>query len=182
MRSPLMTLPAAVLASLAACASRPAAPPEVPATQRAPEVPAALRAPEGETLFLEARASGVQIYECTQKPDGAYDWVLKAPEATLSSADGKSLGKHYGGPTWAASDGSTVVGVVKERDPGPTPSAIPWLLLGAKTTSGSGTFGPTKSIQRLSTVGGVAPHDPCGTTQLGQIVRVPYTASYYFYR
>jgi hypothetical protein len=162
-----------VLGSLAACAARPPAPPEVPVT---------LRAPDGETLFLDTRATGVQIYQCTQKPDGAFEWVFKAPEATLTSADGKPLGKHYAGPTWEANDGSTVVGVVKARDPGPTPSAIPWLLLSAKTTSGTGTLGPTKSIQRLATTGGVAPGDPCGTANVGQTARVAYTARYYFYR
>jgi len=164
---------ACALGLLVACASRPAAP---------PQVPAALAVPEGQTLFLVAEASGVQVYQCTQKADGGFEWLFKSPEATLTSPEGKPLGKHYAGPTWEATDGSTVVGAVKERDPGPTSTAIPWLLLTAKTTSGSGTFAPTKSIQRLATVGGVAPHDPCAAANLNQMARVPYTARYYFYR
>lgn len=162
-----------VLALLASCASKPAAP---------TQVPPALRVGDDQQLFLEALATGVQIYQCSQKADGTFEWVFKSPEATLASPEGKTLGKHYAGPTWEASDGSTVVGVVKERDPGPTPSAIPWLLLTAKATTGSGTFTPTKSIQRLATVGGVAPHEPCAAANLNQMARVPYTARYYFYR
>jgi hypothetical protein len=164
---------ASALGLLLACASHPAAPPAVPAS---------LRVPEGQSLFLTAEASGVQIYQCVQKADGGFEWLFKSPEATLTSPEGKPLGKHYAGPTWEANDGSTVVGALKERDPGPTPSAIPWLLLTAKTTTGSGTFSATKSIQRLATAGGVAPHDPCAAGNLNQMARVPYTARYYFYR
>jgi len=147
-----------------------------------PEVPATLRAPQNQTLVLEALATGVQIYECSQKADSAYEWTFKAPEATLASRTGQNIGKHYAGPTWESPDGSAVVGELKARDPGPDVSAIPWLLLSGKTSTGSGTFATIKSIQRLDTKGGVAPGQPCTDNNLKQIVRVPYTATYYFYR
>jgi hypothetical protein len=155
----------------------------VPATAL-PDVPATLRPPAGQVVYLEALATGVQIYECTSKPDkpSTYEWAFRAPEATLVDRSGRSLGKHYAGPTWESVDGSTVVGEAKARDPGPKQSAIPWLLLGAKATTGGGTFGQAKSIQRLQTVGGVAPSEPCSATNAKQVARVPYTASYYFYR
>jgi hypothetical protein len=147
-----------------------------------PEVPAALRPPAGQSVFLEALATGVQIYECSQKPDSSYEWVFKAPEASLADRSGHSLGKHYAGPTWKASDGSTVVGEVKAKDPGPRPSSIPWLLLAAKANTGSGTFAEAKSIQRVATSGGIAPAEPCTAANLKQVARVPYTATYVFYR
>lgn len=171
-RLPVMTLPA--LAVLAVCATtQPLAPPDVPAS---------LHPPAGQSLYLEALATGVQIYECSQKPDSSYDWAFKAPEASLADRSGHLVGKHYAGPTWESSDGSTVVGEVKAKDPGPTPSAIPWLLLAAKANTGSGAFGSTKSIQRVATAGGLAPAEPCTETNLKQVARVPYTATYYFYR
>jgi Protein of unknown function (DUF3455) len=148
----------------------------------APEVPAALRPPAGQTVYLEALATGVQIYECSQKSDSSYEWVFKAPEASIADAAGHSLGKHYAGPTWESTDGSAVVGEVKARDPGPRPGAIPWLLLSAKSNSGSGVFAPAKSIQRIYTVGGVAPATACAGATLKQVARIPYTATYYFYR
>ena len=167
------------LALLAGCASSPPAPAPAPA---APQVPASLSAPAGQSVYLEALAHGVQIYECSQKPDVTYDWAFKAPEAALTVRSGESIGKHYAGPTWESNDGSTVIGVVKSRDPGPNPAAIPWLLLEAKATTGSGTFSVTKSIQRVTTVGGQPPPAPCTAANLGQVVRVPYSATYYFYR
>ena len=146
------------------------------------EVPATLRAPAGESRYLEALATGVQIYECSQKPDSAYEWAFKGPEATLADRSGRALGRHYAGPTWESSDGSTVVGEVKARDPGPSSSAIPWLLLAAKANTGSGTFAAARSIQRVATAGGLAPGEACSGANLKQLARVPYTATYYFYR
>jgi hypothetical protein len=157
------------------CASRPAVVP--------PDVPAQLRAPADQSVFLEALATGVQIYECAAKPGqpSTFEWVFRAPEAALADRSGHSIGKHYTGPTWESVDGSTVVGEVKSRDPGPNKSAIPWLLLTGKSTTGAGILSRANSIQRVQTVGGVAPSEPCGPANAKQIARVPYTATYYFY-
>jgi hypothetical protein len=166
----------AVVALACGCASTPNVAP--------PEVPQALRPPAGQTVFVEALASGVQIYECAPKVDqpSAFDWNLRAPEAALVDRAGRSIGKHYAGPTWESTDGSTVVGEVKSRDPGPDKSAIPWLLLTAKSTGGSGLFSQTRSIQRVQTSGGIAPTQGCTSDNAKQVARVPYTATYYFYR
>jgi hypothetical protein len=170
-----------------ATGSAPSGPPPAPdkaAPIAVPDVPAALRPPAGQVVYLEALATGVQIYQCMSKPDEAstYEWAFRAPEAALDDRLGRTLGRHYAGPTWESVDGSTVVGETKARDPGPIQSAIPWLLLSAKATTGGGTFGQAKSIQRLQTAGGVAPSEPCSATNAKQIARVPYAANYYFYR
>jgi hypothetical protein len=153
-------------------------------TVMTPQVPASLQAPTGQTVFLEALATGVQIYECGPKVDqpSSFEWIFRAPEASLADRSGHPLGKHYAGPTWESVDGSSVVGDLKARDAGPNPSAIPWLLLSAKTTKGSGVLSPTKSVQRVQTVGGIAPAQPCTSANATQVARVPYTATYYFYR
>lgn len=145
------------------------------------DVPLAVRAPLGQSLFLEALANGVQTYECRSLRVN-YGWVFQAPEALLADRGGKPLGKHSAGPTWESVDGSSVVGELRASDPGPTPSAIPWLLLSVKGTTGSGVLTQTKSIQRLSTVGGAAPTEPCDASKSGQVMRVPYQAVYNFYR
>jgi hypothetical protein len=151
---------------------------------RPPEVPAALRVPIGQSPFLEAGASGVQIYQCASRPDapGAFSWSFQAPEATLISRRGRPIGRHYAGPTWELRDGSRVAGEVVAHDPGPDPAAIPWLLLRAKPGSGTGRLSDTQSIQRVRTVGGVAPSAPCSAAQEHTLARVPYTAAYVFYR
>jgi Protein of unknown function (DUF3455) len=174
MNTTRLALLAVSLASLlAACASAPPA---------SPTVPPALQPPSDTKLSHEVLASGVQVYQCAQKADSTYDWVFKAPEATLTAKSGAPVGKHYAGPTWEAVDGSMVVGEVKARDPGPSASAIPWLLLAAKSNSGTGIFANAKFIQRVATVGGIAPASGCTESGLKSEARVPYTATYFFYR
>jgi Protein of unknown function (DUF3455) len=175
-RSLLGIVQSAVIAIACGCASNPIVAP--------PEVPQALRAPADQTVFVEALASGVQIYECAPKADqpSTWEWSFRAPEAALMDRAGRPVGKHYAGPTWESIDGSTVVGEIKSRDPGPDKAAIPWLLLTAKATGGSGLFSQTRSIQRVQTSGGVAPARPCTSENAKQVARVPYSATYYFYR
>jgi hypothetical protein len=166
----------AVVAIACGCASGPAVTP--------PDVPQALSPPAAQTIFVEALASGVQIYECAPKVDApsTFEWTFRAPEAALVDRAGRPIGKHYAGPTWESIDGSTVVGEVKTRAPGPDKSAIPWLLLTAKSTSGSGLLSQTRSIQRVQTAGGIAPTQACAPENAKQVARVPYTATYSFYR
>ncbi len=148
-----------------------------------PDAPEALRPPADQVLALEALATGVQIYECSAMKDdpARFEWVFKAPEAELADRTGRKVGKHYAGPTWESTDGSSVVGEQKARADGPEPTAIPWLLLSAKSNSGTGVFSQIKSIQRLQTVGGKAPSAPCSRDNAHQVARVPYKAVYYFY-
>ena len=148
-----------------------------------PSVPEKLKVPATETLSVVAQAAGVQIYECNAgKTDPTlFEWAFKAPEAELFNNAGKKIGKHYAGPTWESDDGSKVIGEVKALDDGPDASAIPWLLLSAKSVEGNGIFAKTQSIQRVKTVGGKAPVDGCNQAQSGKVARVAYRATYNFY-
>ena len=147
-------------------------------------VPDGLQPPAGQVLALRVRANGVQIYECKSAKEGPlqFSWALKAPEADLKDLSGKPMGKHYAGPTWEANDGSKVVGEVVAKRDAPAAAAIPWLLLRAKSTSGSGIFGAIASIQRLQTSGGSPPANGCDSSQSGKELRVPYSAEYRFYK
>jgi len=149
----------------------------------APEVPAALAVPAGNKPVLRLAAEGAQIYTCQADPStlGAFAWVLKAPEATLFDAAHGKAGKHYAGPTWESADGSRLVGAVKAKDPGPDPSAIPWLLLEKKEAVGQGALARVTFVQRVHTVGGKAPAAGCDASSTGKEARVDYKADYYFY-
>jgi len=164
-----------LLGLLAGCAASPA--------RNAEDIPAPLRVPTGEALTRQTHASGVQIYQCRAGKDdpARFEWLLKAPEADLFDKAGQKIGKHYGGPTWEGRDGSKVSGEVVARANSPEPNAIPWLLLSAKSTSGNGVFSGVGYIQRLHTMGGVAPADGCDQAAAGREARVPYTADYWFY-
>ena len=147
------------------------------------DVPPALQAPAGQKLTRMLHATGVQIYQCAASAQNPprYAWVLQAPAADLSDRSGKDVGRHYEGPTWEANDGSKVVGEVVAHVDAPAPNAIPWLLVRAKSNSGKGVFAKVQSIQRLHTIGGVAPQSPCDAAHGGQRTRVAYSADYYFY-
>src|SRR5262245_1190196 len=142
----LASVPAVVLA--AGCAT----------TQPLVQVPDNLKPGAGESLAQVVPAKGVQIYECRAKKDqSGHEWVFVAPDAELFDANGKTIGRHYAGPHWEAADGSKVIGAVKSRADALEAGAIPWLLLSAKSVGPNGSFSKVTSIQRVDTVGGVAP-------------------------
>ncbi len=147
-----------------------------------PGVPATLAPPADQRLMLKLRGEGAQIYECKASATGAFAWTLKAPAADLTFL-GFKLGTHYAGPTWELIDGSSVVGARVASAPSPDPTAIPWLLLSATSHGATqGLFTYVTSIQRLSTVGGLAPATGCDAAAAGALVEVPYEADYFFYR
>ena len=92
---------------------------------------------EGQQPLLTLTGKGVQIYTCQQVDDKA-QWVFQAPEATLFDEKEAKVGTHAAGPVWNYQDGSTVKGEVIAKNPAPDPEAIPWLLLRAVSSQGSG--------------------------------------------
>lgn len=165
-----------LLLLVAACASPQKPTPTV-------NVPDKLKPRASESLAMIVPAKGVQIYECRVKKDqaGAYEWAFVAPEADLFDASGKKIGRHYAGPHWESTDGSKIVGTLNERADAPLANAIPWLLLTAKSVGPEGSFSKITSIQRVNTVGGVAPREVCSQTGVGTPARINYTADYYFF-
>jgi hypothetical protein len=134
-----------------------------------------LKPPAGSTVVYHVYARGVQIYRWN-----GTSWAPVGPSAQLFADPNERglVGIHYGGPTWETLSGSKVVGEVAERCTY-DPSAVQWLLLTAKSAEGPGVFRQVKYIQRLNTVGGIAPSSP-GT--VGQEVQIPYSTEYFFYR
>ena len=133
-----------------------------------------LAAPQGSTLVLRAFGVGVQIYHWN-----GTSWTGPVPSATLY-ADAQLQGvvaTHFAGPTWQSNSGGTVVGTVANRCT-VDPASIPWVSLTA-VANGAGIFQKVTFIQRLHTVGGIAPS--VDGTVIGQEADVPYTADYLFY-
>jgi hypothetical protein len=139
--------------------------------------PSVLEPPATAKLSMVVPARGVQIYECRVQKGGA-EWAFVAPEADLFDSKGRQIGSHGAGPNWQASDGSRIVGTVQARADAPSAGAIPWLLLSSKASGLQGLFSPVTHVQRVNTVGGVAPTGPCTP---GATARVAYTADYVFF-
>lgn len=147
------------------------------------KVPGELKPGASESLAMIVPAKGVQIYECRARKDQAtaYEWVFVAPEADLFDVGGNRIGRHFAGPHWEATDGSKILGTVKERSDAEVADAIPWLLLAAKSVGPDGVFSKVTNIQRMNTAGGAAPKAGCSQTTAGTPARVDYTADYYFF-
>jgi uncharacterized protein DUF3455 len=143
----------------------------------AAEVPDAIAAP-GEIPVMSVHAVGAQVYECQYSPAGKLVWQFREPVATLLIA-GKTVGRHYAGPTWEMSDGNAVSAKVLARAPGASANDIPLVKLEVTARHGSGKLSNVTTIQRLNTRGGTA-DGACDSS--GALLSVPYTADYVFYR
>jgi hypothetical protein len=140
-------------------------------------LPDAIAAP-GETIVLPLHAEGAQVYECKAGADGKPAWAFREPIATLM-LDGKTVGRHYAGPTWEHSDGSAVVGKSATSVPGATPNDIPWLKLEVVSRRGSGILSGVTTVQRINTQGG---NFEGACDKIGATHSAPYSADYVFLR
>ena len=139
-----------------------------------------------------------------------FAWILFTPQATLFADNDKQVITHFFSPnpfenntnpgvmadgmirtTWQDSrDTSTVwaMAIAASSDAAfVAPDALPWLLLDVVGAQDGSTGGhrltSTAFIQRLNTVGGIAPSTGCALpTDVGKKASVPYTADYLFYK
>jgi len=174
-----------------------------------PPVPANIQVPEGNEVFLVGHAVGTQNYSCLpcdpSKPGCANGvaFTLFTPQATLFNDQVEQVTTHFFSPnpfengviraTWQHSqDTSTVWGRVIGSSTDPTfvtPGAIAWLLVNVKDAgslagpTGGDKLTKTTFIQRLNTVGGLAPSSGCSSqADIGRQAFVPYKADYFFYK
>jgi hypothetical protein len=143
---------------------------------------AALEPPSGLVPVLQLFAQGVQRYVCQadEKQPDHFGWVLKEPDAKLFNDSGQEVGHHSAGPSWQLTDGSKVVktkvvGTMAALSSGD----VPWLLV-AVTSSGPGVLANVQYVQRIDTVGGVAPTTGCDA-HASALQDVGYRATYLFY-
>ena len=171
----IKSIPALLLCAMAAASAQ-------AGHDRMPDLPPVcdrIAVPEDNHAVFHVFAVGVQIYNWSGS-----NWAFVAPEATLF-ADANhhaEVGKHFGtptGPAWQTKSGSEVI---EQRVDSCTPdsTAIPWLLLRTISETGNGVLDGVSFVQRVNTVGGVAPSAPGAS--VGEEQRVPYTAEYFFYR
>jgi hypothetical protein len=166
-----------------------------------PAVPADLNVADNEDAFLIAHAAGTQNYVCLPAAAGGFGWVLFGPQATLFDDEGGQIITHFlsanpaeaGLPraTWQHSrDTSSVWAALVKSSTDPAyvaPNSIPWFLLrpvGAQAgPEGGSRLLRTSAIQRVNTLGGLAPATGCAlSTDVGRKALVPYSADYVFYR
>ncbi len=133
----------------------------------------------GEKPVLTLHAQGAQVYECKTDKDGKLAWAFREPIATLLQ-DGKTIGRHYAGPSWEHQDGSIVGGRVQGTAVGASENDIPWLKLEVVShRGGNGVLSDVSTVQRINTSGGKL-SGACNAA--GQYRSVAYSADYVFLR
>jgi Protein of unknown function (DUF3455) len=142
------------------------------------QVPDAIAAAPGEAPMVTIHAEGAQTYECKVDAGGKLAWQFREPIAALLIG-GKTVGRHYVGPSWELADSSFVNAKVAGRAPGATAKDIPLLKLEVTSQRGAGELTGASIIQRINTKGGVA-EGVCD--QAGSFLAVPYSADYVFFR
>ena len=140
----------------------------------AADIPEAI-AVKGETVVLQVHAAGAQIYECKADPSGKMAWQFREPIASLF-LDGKTVGRHYAGPSWEV-QGSVVVGKAVGKAPGATAKDVAWLKLEVTDQHGDGPLKGVTTVQRIATAGGNL-EGSCD--KAGDLRAEPYAADYIF--
>lgn len=181
MLRPALALALATLATLAACAGPG---PMAAKPYDASRLPPAVQVPAGHRIAMETVGKGRITYECRAKAStmGEHEWFFVGPDATLTDRRGRTVGRYFGPPaTWESTDGSRVTATQVAVAPAAAGS-IPLQLVKANPATGNGAMTGISYIQRVNTVGGVAPGIPCTATNIGSKQIVDYQADYILYR
>ncbi len=170
-----------------------------------PPVPTKIQVPEGNEAFLLGRGVGTQNYVCSPcdatKPNCPLGvaFTLFTPQATLFDDEGEQIITHFFSPnpvqnnairvTWEDSRDTSRVWATLVNSEVVRTDSVAWLLLNVKDTgtqvgpTGGDRLTKTTFIQRLNTLGGLAPATGCLlSTDVGHQAFVPYTADYFFYK
>ena len=147
-------------------------------------LPDSIKVPAGNKVAMETVGVGEITYECRDKANmpGQTEWVFVGPKAVLNDRSGKQVGTYYGPPaTWQSNDGSKFTGTQVAVAPAAA-GAIPLQLVKANPAMGTGAMTGVTYVQRVATVGGVAPAMACGASNMGAKQIVKYQADYIFYK
>ncbi len=160
----------------------------------------------GNEPFLLGRGVGTQNYVCSPcdptKPNcplSGVAFTLFTPQATLFNDQGEQLITHFSSPnpvengiirvTWQDSRDTSTVWAKAVKAVIVRSDSIPWVLLNVKDTgtqegpTGGDRLTKTTFLQRVNTIGGMAPSDDClSPLDLGHQAFVHYTADYFFYK
>ncbi|MDO8458227.1 MAG: DUF3455 domain-containing protein [Burkholderiaceae bacterium] len=186
----IASAPVLATALLAACGSMSAMKdmPPMPNMYSQANLPAVVQVPAGNRVVMETVGVGEITYQCNPKKDmaGQFEWVFVGPDARLNDRSGKQVGKYYGPPaTWESMDGSRLTGAqvaVAPNNSNGSAGNIPLQLVKGNPAVGTGAMAGVTFIQRVATLGGVAPAMVCDASKAGSKQIVKYQADYIFYK
>jgi hypothetical protein len=177
--APVARLPAIAIVACALAACAPMSP-----MYSQDKLPEGVKVPAGNSVAMQTVGVGEITYECRPKKDmaGQFEWVFIGPDAVLNDRNGMQVGKYFGPPaTWESKDGSKITGAQVTVAPNGAGN-IPHQLVKANPANGSGAMTGITYIQRVATVGGIAPVMQCDGNKTGAKQNVRYQADYIFWK
>jgi hypothetical protein len=130
--------------------------------------------------FVASVVKGEQIYACTKQADGTFAFTQHNVSARLQGGIQHSFVKDDAGPPqWVSRDRSAVTGTLVSKTPNGTGNIAELDLNLTQEGAPTGQFANAIEVERLNTVGGVAPTGTCDP-QKQPIARSPYQADYLF--
>ena len=143
--------------------------------------PHALIPPAGNVVALVLVASGEAKFQCGDA-GGTYAWQSLGAHGRLYAPDHHLVGHDDDWREWEYQDGSKVGGKVIESAPSITTESMAQALYRATDSAPSGAFAGVTYIQRVHTIGGVPPKQPCSNATTGTQQQSVYSADYIFFK
>lgn len=142
-----------------------------------------LTPPSGQP-FLTLQGSGIQVFRCAADAKGSY-WRFEQPQAKLKNSSGEVVAE-LSGPMSAFEykDGSRIISshIIAWADPATPQKDNKYALMKAVSDPGSGVFNGVKYIQRLKPEGGMPNSSGCTASEVGKLLKVPFSAEYVFWK
>jgi hypothetical protein len=130
--------------------------------------------------FIAAVERGQQIYACTRQADGTFAFTQHNVSARLQTGIQHSfVANDVGPPQWVSRDRSSVSGTVVSRTPNGAGNIAELDLTLTQTGTKTGQLAGAVEVERLNTVGGVAPAGACDPVAQ-PIAMSSYRADYLF--
>lgn len=123
---------------------------------------------------------GVQQFQCTADANGRY-WKFITPEAQLTDGKGRTLARQGSEGNFFAKDGSILVAKIEKYSEKTTAGNLRDLVYTTSSRGKKGILTGITHVKRSQGKGGV-PLIRCSASQLGSTLKVPFTATYTFYR
>ena len=137
--------------------------------------------PDEASLRATYIGTGYQQFQCVADKRGYY-WRFVAPEVVIRDATGNVFAQQGADFTFHAADGSSLKATISAADTSGSNSRMKNVLFEVIPRGNpTGTLSHFRWVKRTDAVGGI-PLSPCRRNVLGTFLKVPFHATYAFFR
>ena len=137
--------------------------------------------PDDSSQHATYVGSGIQQFQCVADKRGYY-WRFVAPEVLIRDASGNVFAKQGADFTFRAADGSYLKATISAADTSGSNSRMKNVLFEVTPRGNpAGTLSQFRWVKRTDATGGI-PTIPCRRNTLGTFLKVPFHATYAFFR